>query len=52
MTVTNNASAAPALAFSPTGLWPQVDLMPPEVRSGRKLKQTKSNADFFEQMNT
>lgn len=41
MTVTNNASAAPALAFSPTGLWPQVDLMPPEVRSGRKLKQTK-----------
>ena len=24
-----------------TGLWPQVDLLPPEVRQSRKLKQTK-----------
>jgi len=41
MTVTNSASAGPALAFTPTGLWPQVDLMPPEVRAGRRLKRTK-----------
>ena len=41
MTVTNSTSAGPALAFTPTGLWPQVDLMPPEVRAGRRLKQTK-----------
>lgn len=41
MTVTNSASAGPALAFTPTGLWPQVDLMPPEVRAGRRLKHVK-----------
>lgn len=41
MTVTNSASGAPPLAFAPTGLWPQVDLMPPEVRAGRRLKRTK-----------
>lgn len=40
MTITNNAPA-PTLAFAPTGIWPQVDLMPPEVRLRRRLKRTK-----------
>ena len=40
MTVTSSAPA-PVLGFTALGGWPQVDLMPPEVRAGRRLKRTK-----------
>jgi len=40
MTMTSNA-AAPALEFALTSAWPQVDLLPPEVRAGRRLKRAK-----------
>ncbi|MGV8967941.1 MAG: PilN domain-containing protein [Cellulomonas sp.] len=40
MTMTSNPSAPP-LGFTLTTGWPQVDLLPPEVRAGRKLRHTK-----------
>ena len=40
MTMTSNPTAPP-LGFSLTTGWPQVDLLPPEVRAGRKLRHTK-----------
>jgi hypothetical protein len=40
MTVTSSPPA-PALEFTALGGWPQVDLMPPEVRAGRRLRRTK-----------
>ena len=40
MTTTQSAPA-PTLGFTVTNAWPQVDLLPPEVRAGRKLKRTK-----------
>ena len=39
MTMTSNPSAPP-LGFTLTTGWPQVDLLPPEVRAGRKLRHT------------
>ena len=40
MTTTQSAPA-PTLGFTVTNGWPQVDLLPPEVRARRKLKRTK-----------
>jgi hypothetical protein len=40
MTTTQSAPA-PTLDFTVTNGWPQVDLLPPEVRARRKLKKTK-----------
>jgi hypothetical protein len=40
MTITSSPPA-PALGFVALAGWPQVDLMPPEVRAGRRLKRTK-----------
>lgn len=45
MTVPTGASG-PNLAFVPTGLWPQVNVMPPEVGAGRRLKRTKKLLAF------
>ena len=40
MTITSNPTA-PALGFTLSNGWPQVNLLPPEVRAGRKLRHTK-----------
>jgi len=40
MTTTQSAPA-PTLGFTVTNAWPQVDLLPPEVRAGRRLRRTK-----------
>jgi hypothetical protein len=41
MTIAKTAPAAPQTSFAASGAWPQVDLLPPEVRARRKLARTK-----------
>jgi hypothetical protein len=41
MTIAKTAPAAPLTSFAASGAWPQVDLLPPEVRARRKLAGTK-----------